>query len=437
MTESASGTDTYRTLLELAHRARQAQSPRELAFVLVNDSRQLLPYRQAALVRPGERLPTLSGVLQPEANAPYVLWLAALARHLQDAAQARRLRAADLPAPLAEEWAQWWPEHAVWLPLQGGGGLLLAREAAFSETDLTLLAHWCEAWQHAASALERPAWGRRLRDPARPRRRWLWPAAALAVMATLAFPVQMTVLAPGELVPAQPVIVRAPLEGVVDAFHVQPNQAVRKGQPLFGFDEALIQSRIDVARQALATAQTDYRQTTQQALGDPRARTQLGLLAGKIEEKRAEVQFLSEQLRRSRVLAPQDGVVLMDDPSQWIGRPVTVGERILRIALEGDMEVEAWLPLADAITLREGDEVQLYLQASPLKPVRAQLRYMAHEAVDRPEGHQAFRVRARLSEPSDARVGLKGTARLHGERVPLAYWVLRRPLASVRAYLGL
>ena len=62
------------------------------------------------------------------------------------------------------------------LPLQGGGGLLLAREAAFSETDLTLLAHWCEAWQHAASALERPAWGRRLRDPAKPRRRWLWPA---------------------------------------------------------------------------------------------------------------------------------------------------------------------------------------------------------------------------------------------------------------------
>jgi multidrug efflux pump subunit AcrA (membrane-fusion protein) len=252
----------------------------------------------------------------------------------------------------------------------------------------------------------------------------------------MASPVQMTVLAPGELVPANPVMVRAPLEGVLDTFHVQPNQTVRKGQPLFGFDEALIQSRLDVARQSLNTAQTDYRQTSQQALADPRARSQLGILAGKIEEKRAETQYLAEQLRRSRVTAPQDGVVLMDDPSQWIGRPVAVGERILRIAAEGDIEVEAWLPLADAIELKVGDEVQLYLQSSPLEPVQARLRYMAHEAVDRPEGHQAFRVRATLSRATAARVGLKGTARLYGQKVALAYWVLRRPMASVRAYLG-
>jgi hypothetical protein len=33
-------------------------------------------------------------------------------------------------------------------------------------------------------------------------------------------------------------------------------------------------------------------------------------------------------------------------------------------------------------------------------------------------------------------VGLKGTARLEGERVPLAYWVLRRPIATARAWIG-
>jgi multidrug efflux pump subunit AcrA (membrane-fusion protein) len=246
----------------------------------------------------------------------------------------------------------------------------------------------------------------------------------------------MTVLAPGELVPARPTIVRAPMEGTVDTFHIQPNQLVRKGQPLFGFDEALIQSRLDVARQGLVTAQTDYRQTSQQALADPRARNQLGLLSGKIEEKRAEVQYLSDQLRRGRVLAPQDGVVLMDDPSEWIGRPVTVGERILRIAAEGDVEVEVWLPLADASSLQPGDPIQLFLHASPLEPLQAKLRYMAHEAVDRPEGYQAFRLRASLEHPTEQRVGLKGTAKIYGEKVPLIYWILRRPLTTVRLYLG-
>ena len=42
-----------------------------------------------------------------------------------------------------------------------------------------------------------------------------------------------------------------------------------------------------------------------------------------------------------------------------------------------------------------------------------------------------------LSLNSDLRVGLKGTARLEGEQVPLAYWVLRRPLAIARQYLAL
>jgi hypothetical protein len=31
---------------------------------------------------------------------------------------------------------------------------------------------------------------------------------------------------------------------------------------------------------------------------------------------------------------------------------------------------------------------------------------------------------------------MKGTAKLHGERVPLAFWILRRPLAALRASIG-
>ncbi len=437
MGETVTSADPFRVLLELTHRARQAQSRPELDFMLVNDSRELLQYRQAALLRDTERMPTLSGVIQPEANAPYVLWLKALVRHLKSKPRmACTVEASQLPPTLAAEWSNWWPEHAVWLPTQdSAAGLLLARDAPWTDRDLALLGHWLEAWWHCDGALQGRRW--RLGGRAgRPRIRWGGWLFLAALVGAMAYPVPMTVLAPGELVPANPVVIRAPLEGVVDVFHVQPNQLVRKGQPLFGFDEALIQSRIEVARQGLTTAQTDYRQTSQQALADPRARNQLGLLSGKIEEKRAEVQFLAEQLRRSRVLAPQDGVVLMDDPSQWIGRPVAVGERILRIAAEDDVEVEAWLPLADAISLKAGDEVDLYLQASPLEPVRARLRYMAYEAVDRPEGYQAFRLRATLVEKNAGRVGLKGTARLYGGQVPLAYWIFRRPLASIRAYIG-
>jgi hypothetical protein len=127
----------------------------------------------------------------------------------------------------------------------------------------------------------------------------------------------------------------------------------------------------------------------------------------------------------------------MDDPAEWIGKPVSTGERILRIATLDDVEVEAWLPMADAIKLSVGDDVSLYLSANPLSPVHATLRYVAYEAVQRPDGVYAYRVRATLSGTSQHRVGLKGTAKLHGGWVPLVYWVLRRPWATLRGYVGL
>ena len=441
MNESIGGREPQRVLLELAHRARQTRTQSELGFMLANDSRQLVPYRQAALFLSGQRLPVLSGVVQAEANAPYVLWLRKVLEHARrNFKPGQVFTATQLSPELAAQWAQWWPAHGLWVPLGDGSDLLVADDLAWTQPQAALLGHWCETWTHAHQALGSSRWlgvlPSRNGEGARRRIPWGWPVLMIALALAMAYPVQMTVLAPGELVPARPTVVRAPMEGVVDAFHVQPNQLVRKGQPLFGFDEALIQSRLEVARQGLVTAQTDYRQTSQQALADPRARNQLGLLSGKIEEKRAEVQYLSDQLRRGRVLAPQDGVVLMDDPSEWIGRPVTVGERILRIATEGDAEVEVWLPLADASSLQPGDPIQLFLNASPLEPLQAKLRYMAHEAVERPEGYQAFRLRAALERPTEHRVGLKGTAKLFGEKVPLIYWVLRRPLTTVRLYLG-
>jgi hypothetical protein len=64
------------------------------------------------------------------------------------------------------------------------------------------------------------------------------------------------------------------------------------------------------------------------------------------------------------------------------------------------------------------------------------LRYVAHEAVQRPDGQYAYRVRATLQDKTTHRIGMKGTAKLHGRWVPLSYWVFRRPLATVRAYVG-
>lgn len=448
------------TLLDLTRRARAAASVRELAFLAVNDSKQLAPLRQGATWRIDVGVEALSGVLQPEANAPYVQWLDRVARHLSaqstDETAVRAFDSHVLPTDLSENWDAWWPTHALWVsdpvtPAEGDASpppaWLFAREQPWTEDELRLIREWRAAWSHAWAALQparpkglRSAW-QRLRQHMAPRADRPWwrqtrVAWAAAVVAVLCLPVRMTVMAPAELVPARPAVVRAPLDGVIATFHVQPNATVTQGQPLFDFDEALIQGRVAVAQQALLTAETEYRQVMQQALSDPKFKAQVALLAGKIEEKQAEVDFLLDQATRSRVLAPRSGVAIFDDPSEWIGKPVGTGERILRIAAPDDREIEAWIPMADAIPLPAQARVKLYLNASPLSPVEGQVRYVAHEAVTRPDGGHAYRVRATLETGTEHRVGLKGSARVQGEWTVLAYWMMRRPLASLRNSLG-
>ena len=267
------------------------------------------------------------------------------------------------------------------------------------------------------------------------RRPGLW--AACALLAAGAIPVRLSVLAPGELVAAQPAVLRAPLDGVVAQIHVQPNQIVKQGQPLFSLDEAQIASRLQVAQQALSTAEAEYRQFAQMALGDPRSKAQLAALAGKIGERRAEQAFLAEQLGRASVTAPRDGMVLFDSPSEWIGKPVQTGERVMRVADPDAVEIEAWVPVGDAIPLAEGAPLRLYLAADPLTAVQGRVRYMAYDAVARPDGSYAYRLRASLDQAQGPRIGLKGTAKLQGERVPLAYWILRKPWAAIRQFVAL
>lgn len=459
------------TLLELAQRARAAASANEMAFLAVNDSRALAPYRQAALWLGAGGVHTLSGVVAVEANAPYAQWLDQLCRTLADhdmaaaplRAASRAVDAAQLPPAIAAAWDEWLPKAATWLPLHAletapgaagasadSAGLLLAGDTPLSPEQLALLGEWMDIWQHAWRAAHPPTrwslallptklrnWWNGGAQQNKQNRRWRRLAVGIAVLAFLLFPVRLTVLAPGELVPANPATIRAPLDGVIADFAVRPNQVVTAGQPLFSFDQAPIGSRLDVAREGLSTAQAEYRQAAQMMLNDPRAKSQLAALLGKMAEKQAQASFLEGQAQRSRVLAPQAGIALFDDPSEWIGRPVQTGERIMQIASATDVEIEAWVPIGDAIPLAEQAPLHLYLAAAPLTPLTGTLRYMSHRATPRPDGSYAYRVRAKLDAPSGQRIGLKGTAKLAGERVPLVYWILRRPLASIRQFIAL
>ncbi|MBI3446412.1 MAG: HlyD family efflux transporter periplasmic adaptor subunit [Magnetospirillum sp.] len=422
-------------LLGLEEHARQAATVDELGFVMVNDTRSLVEYRQAALVI-DDRLKAVSGVAAVEKGAPFTLWLERMVQRLA----IDRPRAAgpdDLHGPDADEWSEWLPPHVLLLPLADKGTLLLARDGEWQEGEVALLAHASGAFAHAWAFLHKPSPVTELRARLTAIPKWRLKLAA-GIVLILLFPVRLSVLAPSEVVAHDPAVIRSPMEGVVEKVRVTPNQAVAEGDLLFELDRTTLSGKLEVAKKALSTAQAEFDQATQQSFFDPKAKASVAIVKSRIDERQAEATQLEDLLDRSQVKAPRAGIAVLDDPAEWQGRPVNVGEKVMAVAASDDVEVEAWLAPADVIALEPGNPVVVFLNSDPLSPVTARLLYVAYEAIPQPDGTLGHRVRARLDKGSTPpRLGLKGTARLDGHRVALIYWLARRPLGVIRTYLGL
>lgn len=433
----------------MLQRTLEVSDANELAFLVANETWHLVPYRQAAVFfddsfgRP--RLKAITGLVNALEPTPCNLWLsqvcAALGATPAEAAQARTLTSSDLPPELREGWAEWWPAYALFQPLvttagRRLGAVLYVRDDSWGEADLNLLRL---LHQHYAHRLESFGANRRTlpeRWQAFRRHPW-WVWATVALLTALAFfPVRLTVLAPAEIIALQAEVVAAPTDGVVYVMPVQPNQPVTKGQLLFSLDDTTLRNKLDIARKTLEVARANALTAEQKSFDDLKSKEELAALQGQVREKEAEAAYLQELLGRIDVVAAHDGVFIYGDPNDWLGKPVVTGERIAHLAEPGDLGVLVWVPVHDAIALRPGAEMQVYLQVAPLQPFSARLIQTSYQATPSPEGVASYRIRGRLDGAQTVHIGLRGVAKIYGERVSLIYWVMRRPLGALRQWIG-
>ncbi len=429
-------------LLQLERRARLAPAE-ELPYIIVNETADLLPYRQALLWKLDvAKLKAVSGVALPEKNSPYALWLNPVLHyisHHERASETVVFNADDLPPELAHDWAEWLPEQGLWIPLPAPSGiqsvLVLFRDDDWKEGEIHLLTYLAEAYGHAIALTEAAQPARSWRERFQSRRLQLFITAI--IVAVLCFPIRQSVLAEAEVIPYHPNLIRAPLEGVVEKFFVQPNEAVTVGQKLFELDTTQLSSRLKVAEETRDIAKTEYLQTTQQAMIDPTVKAKLAVLKSKWDQQIAEVDYVRSLLARCEVTANKAGVTVFDDPNDWLGRPVTQGEKILAVADPQSVELEIRLPMDDLIELEAGNEVLFFSNVTPNRPLSASLSYFSYRASATPAQVMAYRLKAQFTNTADLpRLGYRGVAKLYGTRRPFVLWLLRKPIRTVRLWLA-
>ncbi|MFM4825077.1 efflux RND transporter periplasmic adaptor subunit [Aeromonas bivalvium] len=446
MTERLPSPQLLLALAALRDRAMAAKSLNALAFSLANDLYQLIPFHQALVFAnhdPAQELLCVSGLARPSEDSPYLIWLEQASRWLHEQVEGQEPRwlareALTLPDALAEGWGEWWPDGVLCIPIEPQEGprlglvcLLLEREPPAAL--LALMPGVWQTWAYCWQSLTRQPRLLRWRPS---RRQWLTLALMAGLM--LLIPIRQSALAPAEIVSRESRVISSPLAGVIAEVQVRPNQTVSAGTPLFRLDETTLRNRAEVLTQEVAVADAELLAASQRAFDNPQSRRELTLLSGRAQQKRAELSGVQLQLGRSQVLAPAAGVAVFSDANDWLGKPVVTGERIMQLADPAQPAMRIQLPVADAIALEPGAEVTLFLTAYPLQPLRGKILETSYQAQPNAEGGVAYRLLATIeSAPDHARLGLHGTAKLHGERVLLGYYLLRRPLAALRAWSGL
>ncbi|SCZ35429.1 MULTISPECIES: efflux RND transporter periplasmic adaptor subunit [unclassified Pseudomonas] len=427
----------FARFLDLERQTRAARTPAQLSYSLVNDGQALFGFRHAALLIAG-KVQAVTGVSAVEPNAPFVAFVEqAVAQSFKQGVlnQARVIAAEGMSESIRADWRSLSAGQVFWLPLidhqgQVFGGLWLARDLPWTPAEQVLLSQLGDTYSHAWLALQpRKPW--RLRWT---RKRQV--ALVAVLLLGLLIPVRQSVLAPAEVVPLGGQVVAAPLDGVIAEFLVKPNQAVKNGDLLLRFESTSLKAQADVAERALGVAEAELKANSQRSFVDAESSSKIDLLAARVEQKRAERNYALELLKRSEVRAERDGIAVFADAERWLGKPVQTGERLMEIADPNQAELRIELAVGDAIALEPGAQVALFLDSDPLQRHLAWLERSAYEAQPTAAGQLAYRLDARF-DATAPRIGLRGTAKVFGDRAPLALYLLRRPLAGLRQSVGL
>jgi hypothetical protein len=240
--------------------------------------------------------------------------------------------------------------------------------------------------------------------------------AALLALALLAF----LALARGEYrvagdVKLEASVLRAasaPFDGYVLEAPARAGDVLREGELLAQLDDRdLVLERARIHSQLL-----QLRKQRRQALAD-RDAAEAEIVSAQIDQAASQLGLVEDQLARTRLLAPFDGIVVSGDLSQQLGSPVARGDLLFEMAPLDSYRVVLMVDEREIDEIARGQAGSVAFFAFPGErfPITVETITPVSEAG---EGSNRFRVEAALDQapPGHLRPGMEGVGKLEIER---------------------
>jgi len=247
--------------------------------------------------------------------------------------------------------------------------------------------------------------------------------ASLLGMAMLALvPSTHRIVAPARVEGAVQQVIAAPVDGFVGAVQVRPGETVKAGQVLMSLDARELALERDKWAAEMAQLDKQYREALSKDEAAP-----IMIARAKLEQAQSQHDLAVQQLERSTLRAPMDGIVLSGDFTQAVGMPLKRGQELMTIAPDKGWRIVAEVEEQEIAPLREGQNAQVLFAAvagaAPLKFALTRIAPVATQA----DGRNVFEVEgAPQAEGTALRPGMRGVAHIEvGESTLGAIWFER------------
>ena len=252
-----------------------------------------------------------------------------------------------------------------------------------------------DAWRELRAKWTAGGKGRRVRNG-------LTAVAAAVALAGLA-PWPITITGPFVVSPSGSAVVVAPDSGVVSEVLVREGSTVGAGASL-----ATIRN-FDLERDAAAATRTVDSLGARKSQARARGREgDVARIAAEEQAEGARLAGMRERVRSLSIRAPGEGVVADPRPDTLVGRTVSLGDTLFRLAAPSGVEARIALEGAGASMARAGQRVRLIAHADPAFRFEGAVASVAASA----SHGGAVESRVRLAGGEALRPGMTGEARI-------------------------
>jgi Barrel-sandwich domain of CusB or HlyD membrane-fusion len=261
------------------------------------------------------------------------------------------------------------------------------------------------------------------------RRLLIFAVAATALL--LLLPFRYRVSATVELQPVTRRFVSVPFDGPLLNAAVKTGDIVKAGDLLAAISPREID--FELAGQMALAGQAEQERKTMMSKHDFAGRELAEL---EVERLRQKTELLQYQREHLEVRSPIDGVIVSGDLSQSEGMMMTRGKTLMEIAPLGKMYAEVSIPESDIAEVREGMPVSYSLNAYPGLNLTGDI-VRIHPSAELREHENVFIALVELNDSEGLfRPGMRGRAKIIGDRHPLAWNLFHRAYFALCQWIG-